>query len=256
MYIYIDICILVRAWQNPAKLLAQAPVCKKASNKARGHQLKTKAWFSLISICRNLMLLVAPRIRWDLVERVEFSISRPLPVTWTEGVWRGRGLLGDTTSGRCTTGAGAETTERPWDGCWAMKRVTPRPSGIHREIKLILLLFFFFCLTITCNKKQNIFSCCFMLVTDKCTTQSQFPATVCACTHNYPSLTARKGNALDWMQSSWLPNNTRQSKWYLHGHSTLNIHNQQLLFLKMSKPFSKDFLFIHVLAVYMFFSSF
>ena len=69
-------------------------------------------------------------MRCDLVERVELTISRPLPVTWTEGL-RARGLWGDTTSGRCTTGAGADTTDRPWEGCWAMKRVSPMPSEIN-----------------------------------------------------------------------------------------------------------------------------
>ena len=84
-------------------------------------QLNTMAWFSLISSCRRRRLLDAPRILWDLVDRVLL----PIPNWGSKGMdcWDPTRLKADdvpddlasglANSGRCITGAGADTTDKP-----------------------------------------------------------------------------------------------------------------------------------------------
>ena len=79
------------------------------------NQLYTTAWFSRISICFILILLEAPRILWDFVDRRPDIFSRcGCGVCADVGceVNIGWGSPADETSGRCTTGAGPDTTDR------------------------------------------------------------------------------------------------------------------------------------------------
>lgn len=88
-------------------------------------QLNTMAWFSRNSSCRSLRLFEAPRILWDFVDRSDdpWTCGGSVDVDWCDPtlvIPNGEFMSGCPRSGRCTTGAGAETTDKPcgpwWDG--------------------------------------------------------------------------------------------------------------------------------------------
>lgn len=84
-------------------------------------QLNTMAWFSLISSCLKRRLLDAPRILCDFVDRVLVPIpswgSKGMDC-WDPTLLRAEDVPDDLvsgrpSSGRCITGAGADTTDKP-----------------------------------------------------------------------------------------------------------------------------------------------
>lgn len=107
-------------------------------------QLNTMAWFSLISSCLKRRLLDAPRILCDFVDRVLVPIpswgSKGMDC-WDPTLLRAEDVPDDLvsgrpSSGRCITGAGADTTDKP-AGPWLDE--TRGRSKITTSRKLIPL---------------------------------------------------------------------------------------------------------------------